>query len=99
MKLSFSDEAKVELQSIVDWIAKDDPVKAFAYLKELHESCAKILDFPESFPVVSRYGTSNIRRKVHGPYLIFYVVEEQAIKITHVIHGSRDYEELLFPKA
>ena len=46
-----------------------------------------------------RYEHWGIRRCVHGNYLIFYRVREDAVDIVHVLHGAMDYESMLFPDA
>lgn len=39
---------------------------------------------------------SGIRRLVHGNYLVFYRVEEDAVTIIHVLDGAMNCEPLLF---
>ena len=46
-----------------------------------------------------RHAHLGVRRRVHGAYLIFYRIEKEAVVIIHILHGSRDYEALLFPDA
>ena len=38
-----------------------------------------------------------IRRRVYGNYLIFYRTMSDAVEVLHVLHGARDYENLIFP--
>ena len=40
--------------------------------------------------------SDGIRRKVYGNYLIFYWVVSDAVEILHVLHGARDYAQILF---
>jgi toxin ParE1/3/4 len=35
MKLVFTDEAKADLRQIGEWIAEDNPVRAFSFVDEL----------------------------------------------------------------
>ncbi|WP_258889806.1 type II toxin-antitoxin system RelE/ParE family toxin [Sphingomonas sp. SUN019] len=42
-----------------------------------------------------RYEHQGIRRCLHGKYLIFYRIEDDAVAILHVLHGSRDYTAIL----
>jgi toxin ParE1/3/4 len=99
MKLLITPEARRDLESIGDWIAKDSPLRAVAFVEELELSCAEILLFPEKYPVAIRYEKMALRRKVHGNYLIFYRVVTDQVQIIHILHGARDYEGLLFPLA
>lgn len=36
-----------------------------------------------------------MRRRVHGDYLIFYIVLDDAVVIVHVVHGARDLDAVL----
>lgn len=45
--------------------------------------------------MLERYATAGLRRCLHGNYLIFYRVEADAAVILHVLHGARDYPEIL----
>jgi len=51
---------------------------------------------PERFPLVPRYAGCGIRRRLQGPYLIFYRVEKTCVTVIHILHGARDYDALLF---
>ncbi len=95
MKLFFTDPAKIDLREISFWIARENPRRALSFARELKMSCRNILEFPKAHPVVGRYQLSNLRRKVHGNYLIFYIETETQIQIIHILHGARDVEELL----
>lgn len=33
---------------------------------------------------------------MHGNYLIFFRVSDEAVDVLHILHGARDYEKLLF---
>jgi toxin ParE1/3/4 len=98
MKLVFTAAAIADLEAVTDWITKDNPERALSFLRELRSACFSIPEFPESHPVVPRYETQRIRRKVHGNYLIFYCIGVDVIEIIHILHGAQDYEALLFPR-
>ena len=34
----------------------------------------------------------------HGNYLIFYRIADDTVEVLHVLHGARDYENILFPE-
>ena len=97
MKLVFSDSARNELESIGDWIANESPTRAISFVHELRQVCFEILAFPNSCPLVPRYETHGIRRKIYGNYLIFYCVAEEVVEVIHILHGAQDYESILFP--
>jgi len=96
MKLYFAGPAESDLETIGDWIAQDNPARALTFVRELRTACATIADMPEACPLVPRYERHGIRRKVHGDHLIFYRVGMGAVVIVHILHGARDYEDILF---
>ena len=93
MRLVFTDEAKVDLLQIGEWIAERNPMRAATFVDELEDRCAKLAGMPHAYPLVPRHGNSGIRRVVHGHYRITI----DTIEIVHVLHGTRDYEPILFP--
>jgi toxin ParE1/3/4 len=97
MKLVFTDEAKADLLQIGDWIAEDNPVRAFTFVDEIEDRCAQLTGMPRAYPLVPRHENSGVRRAPHGDYLIFYRVTTDSVEILHVLNGARDYEPILFP--
>ncbi len=91
-------EAGDDLERIGDHIALNNLVRALSYVQELRQSCEKLADMPERFPLVPRYRDSGVRRRVHGNYLIFYRIGTKTIDVIHVLHGAMDYERVLFPE-
>jgi len=96
MKLEFTVSAALDLESISDWIAQDNPKRALSFVQELKLACIGLVDFPLSQPLVPRYEARGIRRKVHGGYLIFYTVNADVVTIVHILNGAQDYEAVLF---
>ena len=97
MKVDITSTAEADLESIADYIARDNPVRAVSFVREIYERCLDIAEMPEAWPVVPRYEHHGIRRRVHGRYLIFYRVGKDRITILHVLNGAMDVEAILFP--
>ncbi len=93
-----SGQAEADLEAIVDYIAQDNPHRAFSFVRELRERCERLAETPRAFPLVPRYEDRGIRRRVHGAYLIFYRVNIDTVEVVHILHGAMDYEPLLFPE-
>lgn len=98
MIVELTDAAEADLESIGDYIARDNPVRASSFVLEMYRSCFDIADMPEAWPVVPRYEHHGIRRRVHGRYLIFYRVGDGRIIILHILNGAMDVEAILFPE-
>lgn len=97
MKVVFSRNAERDLEAIGDWIAQDNPSRAVSFVAELVKSCKSIGKTPRAFPLVDRSRDLRLRRRIYGDYLIFYDVGTTSVEILHVLHGARDYAQIIFP--
>ncbi len=88
MNVAFSPESKIDIEEIGDEIAKRNPQRAASYVTEIRDACLRLTDYPDRFPVVARLG-DDYRRFVHGVYSIFYLVNDDHVRIVRVIHGAR----------
>lgn len=95
MKLVLTKEAEADLLFIGDYIAQDNPSRAFTFVEELERRCLALLDQPRAYPLLPRHEASGIRRAVHGRYLIFYRADPDAVVILHSLASAMDYERLL----
>lgn len=95
MIVQISAEAERDLEAIGDFIAMDNPERAISFIRELRAKCLTLAEFPERFPVVPRYMSQGIRRRLHANYLIFYRIFAEMVIVLHVLHGAQDYEALL----
>jgi plasmid stabilization system protein ParE len=93
MRVEITAEAESDL--IARYIAKDDPRAAAKFVRELRSACEGLSTFAKRFPVVPRYESLGIRRRACGSYLIFYRIEAKRVVVIHVLHGARDYLDLL----
>lgn len=98
MKVDITSAAEADLESIADHIARDNPVRALSFVRELYERCLDTANMPEAWPIVPRYEVHGIRCRVHGRYLIFYRASNDRITILHVLNGAMDVEAILFPE-
>lgn len=99
MKVVLSVEARQDLQEIADYIAQANPGRARSFVRELVVKAHGIGDAPRGSELVARYRDLGIRRRPFGAYLIFYRVESSRVWVIRILHGSRDYEAVLFPEA
>lgn len=96
MIVNLSAEAERDLERIGDRIATDNPARAVGFIQELRAKCLNLASFPERFPLVPRYESCAIRRRLHGNYLIFYRVEAGSVVVIHILHGAMDYGDVVF---
>lgn len=97
MIVHLSAEAEYDLETIGDYIARDNPRRALSFLRELRSKCLDLADMPKRFPLVPRYEATGVRRRGYGDYLIFYRVEPERVIIIHILHGAQNYSTILFP--
>ena len=50
MNIVWTEPAVDSLHAIRDYIARDNPVRAASFVRELYRSCLDIADMPESWP-------------------------------------------------
>ena len=96
MKVVFSDKAERDLEEIADWIAQDNPERARTFSAELEKAAKTIGRAPRSYPLADKARDPDMRRRVHGRYLIFFDVGLDAVEILHIVHGARDYAQIVF---
>lgn len=96
MKVIWSPAALSDLTEIRDHIATDNRERAISFVLEITHAGETIADMPRAYPMVPRLEHQQIRRRLHGPYLIFYRIDSKEVQILHVAHGSRDYLRTLF---
>jgi toxin ParE1/3/4 len=95
MKVILAPRAEDDLEAIGDFIALDNPGRAASYTDELLAKCETLSTLPERFPLVSRYIGKQVRRCLHGRYLILYRVETEVVRVIHIVHAASDYEVLV----
>ena len=95
MRVEITAEAEGDLAEIATYIAQDDPRASLKFIRELRSACEGLSTFAKRFPIVPRYEGLGIRRRICGNYLIFYRIEAKRVIVIHVLHGARDYSDLL----
>ena len=98
MRVVLTTHAKQDLTRIGDYIALDSPARARNFVRELQEKARQIGEAPHAFPLVPRYETQGIRRRVYRDYLIFYRMEQHRVTIIHIAHGAQEYGRFLSPE-
>jgi plasmid stabilization system protein ParE len=92
-------DAEADLETIGDYMARDNPSRAMIFAAELRNKRIGLGNVPVGFPLVPRYAHRGVRLRVHGNYRIFYRTigdPIERIDILYIIHGARDYAALLF---
>ena len=88
-----SPRAVVDLDEILEFIARDKPQAAVKFVARLKDRCRLLADFPE-------LGTrredlmAGLRSSSVGNYVIYYRPITARVRIERVLHAARDVESL-----
>jgi toxin ParE1/3/4 len=94
MGVRLSRRAEMDLVEITDFIALDNPERAYEFEDKLLEKTGEISLSP--FGYVERPELkSGVRSCAHGSYVIFFTVDDQGVRIERILHGARDLGSLL----
>lgn len=97
MKVFYTEEAEKCICDIFDYIAYDNYDNAIAVRNRMKEAIDRLEDFPDSgaYPKHPKLRVRGYRFVVSDNYLVFYKLKSDAVIIMTVIHGSRDYNNLI----
>ena len=96
MKVRLHPEALADLRSIHQYIALKNRQRADSFVQELHEKIASLSRTAASFPLLAGFESAGFRRRAHGNYrILFRIVGEDVVEVTHVMQMSRDHQAIL----
>ena len=92
MKVIWSPLAELRALEAVDFIAKDRPQAAAAWLEELLERVSALQKFAKRGRVVPEIGQATHRQVFHSPYRIIYRMDTNQVVILTIRHGRREWD-------
>ncbi len=89
--------AEDDLDEIIAYIALDSLTAALKLADRIESDLASLASFPElgRIPRDPDVREAGYRYLIVGNYLIFYTVEKRTVLVHRILHGARDYRELL----
>src|SRR3954464_2335211 len=96
MKLLISKRAVADLNSIWNYIAKDNPAAADRVEDKLHDAIHELLANPSLGHFRDDIADRRYRFRREFSYVIAYRVDDQILRIVRIVHGARDMSRL-FP--
>ena len=92
-EVNFSSESVDDLESIVDYIAVDNPQKAESYGNNLIDKALEAKTMPHKGRVVPEFGNTNIRELIQGNYRIVYRIRDEVktddvLRFWHAAQGT-----------
>lgn len=94
MRVRVSRRAEMDLAEITDFIALDNPERAYQFEEELLEHARRIGRAPLAYAERPDL-RPGLRSCAHGAYVIFFTANEQDVRIERILHGARDLGPLL----
>jgi toxin ParE1/3/4 len=92
MNIRWSPEAADDLQRICERIEIDNPDAATRVAKTIYQGCDRLKDFPRVGRTSRRMpGWRELVFPPPLPYLVVYLVTEEAVEITRIFHGAQDW--------
>jgi toxin ParE1/3/4 len=88
MTVRWSPEAAADFAAIVEYIRKQNPSAAERVANKIYDGVASLASFPRQGRVGRTKGT---RELVFSPlpYVVVYRMEEEAVEVARVLHGSQ----------
>ncbi len=93
-KIIWADEALTDLEAIAEYIGKDSPYYAAAFVQEILDAARLLQPFPARGRVVPEIGGRDIREVFVKSYRLIYKSDETSIVVLALIHGARDLNAL-----
>jgi len=91
MRIIITPLAEHDLESIGDYIARDNPARAITFVRELRGQCETIASNPLGYRQRQELG-DGIRSCAHGNYVIFFEIESDDLLVVRILHGARDLQ-------
>jgi toxin ParE1/3/4 len=79
------------MDSIAEYIARDSIDQASLFVIRLIGATDCLQDLPNSGRIIPEIGNPGCREIIYGSYRIMYRFYEDAVWITGIVHGSRDW--------
>ena len=89
-----SRRAEMDLAEIADFIARDNPGRAYRFEDELLDHARKIARAPLAYAERADL-QPGLRSCAHGAYIIFFTVDTAGVRIERILHGARNVGPLL----
>ena len=90
----WAEAASDDLDRIAEYIARDSPNYAAAFVREILDAVQSLAELAERGRVVPEWHEPNVRELFVGNYRLIYELLDQAVHIVGVIHGARDLSAL-----
>ncbi|MBT9290046.1 type II toxin-antitoxin system RelE/ParE family toxin [Prosthecodimorpha staleyi] len=96
MAFRLTPQAETDIEAVVLFIAQDNAAAALRWYDEILRHCRNLGDMP-GLGIARPDIRPELRTFPAGRYLILYRVAGQDAEIVRVVHGARQWQDLLDP--
>ncbi len=89
-KVKWTETAWSDLEEAADYIAKESPHYAAAFVRETRDAARSLAYLAERGRVVPEFDDTSIRELFVRSYRLIYQVTEQVVYIIGFVHGARN---------
>ena len=90
----WTETAWSDLDEAAQFIAKDSPNYAAAFVREVRDAARSLATFSQRGRVVAEFDDPNIRQLLVRNYRLIYRLTEDTVYVIGFIHGARDLRGL-----
>lgn len=94
MKIIWSPRANAELEAEIEWIARERPQTAAAWLRRIRDATFQLADFPGRGKLLREFPDSSYRELVVPPYRIVYLSDPDDLIIITLKHSRERLSEI-----
>lgn len=98
-KINWTESALNDLEAAADYINRDSPFYAAAFVKEVRDASRSLQYFSERGRIVPEMNKTDIREIFVRSYRMIYSINDDTVNIIGLIHISRDLWALWSSKA
>lgn len=91
MQVVWLKRAHRSLQYIADYIAQDNPAKAYEFINKLYNATAILSEHPEIGRLGRVEGTRELA--IDKNYIIPYSIKGKEVQILHIFHSARKWPD------
>ena len=89
-KVTWTESAWIDLKEVGDYIDKDSPHYAGAFVREVRDAARSLAYLAERGRTVPEFNDPSIRELFVRSYRLIYQVTGQTVYVVGFIHGARD---------
>jgi len=97
----WSETAENDLVSIIEYIARDNPIQARKIFSEIKKRAESLNAFPDRgrmVPELQNQGITLYRELIIGPWRLMYRVSEDSVYVLSVLDSRQNVEDILLQR-